>query len=126
MLRRCNAELNGALTRHLLGSAWSREEKRSSGKSYPLDAFQIALQQRVQSEDHVVAEALELEDDTNEDKVKLCEVRSSVWMGWTEQEEVKGLRTCISGDAFQRGLSVLNICRVEFKPKFKAMMAKKL
>lgn len=37
--------------------------KRGGGKlSYPFHAFQIALQQRVQSEDHIVAEALELED----------------------------------------------------------------
>lgn len=35
--------------------------RKKHSKSYPLHAFQIPLQQRVQSEDHVVAEALELE-----------------------------------------------------------------
>lgn len=37
-----------------------QEEKLFYIKSYPFHAFQIALQQRVQSEDHIVAEALEL------------------------------------------------------------------
>ena len=41
-----------------------QEEKVFYSKSYPLHAFQIALQQRVQSEDHIVAEALELGEDT--------------------------------------------------------------
>lgn len=80
------------LTRHLLDSIWSRggrekrkrlrEEKQSYSKSYPFHAFQITLQQRVQSEYHIVAEALELE----EDRVKEC-----VWRGWTEQKDAKGL-----------------------------------
>lgn len=37
-----------------------QEEKLFYSKSYPFHAFQIALQQRVQSKDHIVAEALEL------------------------------------------------------------------
>lgn len=71
-------EINGELTRHLFSPSrgWTgpwgeeskeeeeketmQEEKLFCSKSYPFHAFQIALQQRVQSEDHIVAEALEL------------------------------------------------------------------
>lgn len=46
------------------GAVKPETEKQFDSKSYPFHAFQIALQQRVQSEDYIVAEALELEEDT--------------------------------------------------------------
>lgn len=63
------SEINGELTRHLFESSRERrgwghqEEKLFYSKSYPFHSFQITLQQRVQSEDHIVAEALELEEE---------------------------------------------------------------
>lgn len=59
-------EINGELTRHR-GGGGHQDEKLFYSKPYPFHSFQITLQQRVQSEDHIVAEALELEEDREEE-----------------------------------------------------------
>lgn len=69
-------EINGELTRHLFepsrerqeGGIKHQEEKLFNSKSYPFHSFQITLQQWVQSKDHIVAEALELQEDREEER----------------------------------------------------------